>query len=196
MAIRDIDNLRKHLQWAIELEHATFPPYLCALYSIKAGHNKEAAEIVCSVLMEEMLHMTLASNILNAVGGSPQYDKPDFIATYPSNLPHSDGAIQVPLAKFSRDSIQILMKIEKPQEETAPPEDDNYETIAQFYRAIEEGLMTLHKELGTEKLFCGDPAKQVGRDSFSYGGSGGVIPVTDLGSALEALEEIVTRVKA
>ena len=191
MAVRDIDNLRKHLQWAIELEHATFPPYLTALYSIKEGHSKEAAEILCSVLMEEMLHMTLASNILNAIGGSPQYDKPDFIATYPSNLPHSDGAIQVPLAKFSRDSIETLMKIEKPEEEGAPPEDNNYETIAQFYRAIEEGLMTVSRELGQEGLFCGDPARQIRADSFSYGGSGGVIGVTDLGSALEALEEIV-----
>ena len=33
--IKTIKDLHEHLQWAIELEHATIPPYLCALYSIK-----------------------------------------------------------------------------------------------------------------------------------------------------------------
>ncbi|WP_222870067.1 ferritin-like protein [Actinomadura decatromicini] len=32
--IATLDELREHLQWAIELEHATRPPYLCALYSL------------------------------------------------------------------------------------------------------------------------------------------------------------------
>lgn len=43
MAITSIESLREHLQWALELEHATIPPYLCALYSIKKGHNVESA---------------------------------------------------------------------------------------------------------------------------------------------------------
>jgi hypothetical protein len=29
--IDTLDSLREHLQWAIDLEHATLPPYLCAL---------------------------------------------------------------------------------------------------------------------------------------------------------------------
>ncbi len=32
MPIATLDDLRTHLQWAIELEFATIPPYLCALY--------------------------------------------------------------------------------------------------------------------------------------------------------------------
>ena len=74
MAIRTVEDLREHLQWAIELEHSTLPPYLTALYSIKDGHNAEAAEVIQSVFLEEMLHMTLAANILNAVGGAPEID--------------------------------------------------------------------------------------------------------------------------
>jgi len=31
-AIDTLDDLREHLQWAIELEHTMLPPYLCALY--------------------------------------------------------------------------------------------------------------------------------------------------------------------
>jgi CDGSH-type Zn-finger protein len=191
MTVHDIESLRKHLQWAIQIEHTTIPPYLCALYTIKDGHNQEAAEILRSIFMEEMLHMTLAANILNAIGGSPQFDKPDFIATYPAYLPHSDRSFQVPLGKFSRPVIDTMMKFEKPEAEGAPPEDDNYETFGQFYDAIENGLIQLSKELGQERLFCGDPGRQITEDSFSYGGSGRIIAITDLDSALEALEEII-----
>ena len=56
MAIRSVEDLRRHLQWAVELEHATLPPYLTALYSIKDGHNREAVEVIHSVFLEEMLH--------------------------------------------------------------------------------------------------------------------------------------------
>ena len=87
MAITTVESLRKHLQWAIELEHSTLPPYLCALYSIEEGHNEEAAEVVHSVFMEEMLHLTLAANILNAIGGSPQIDTPSILPTFPTYLP-------------------------------------------------------------------------------------------------------------
>lgn len=191
MTIRNIDSLRRHLQWSIQIEHTTFPPYLCALYSIKDGHNQEAAEIICSIFMEEMLHMTLAANILNAIGGNPEIDKPDFIASYPAYLPHSDRSFQVSLGKFSRPIIDTMIKFEKPETEGAPPEDENYHTFGQFYDAIENGLMQLSKELGQEQLFCGDPGRQILDDSFNYAGSGRIIKVTDLGSALEALEEII-----
>ncbi|MFI6734901.1 ferritin-like domain-containing protein, partial [Nonomuraea sp. NPDC050451] len=40
--IDTLDSLREHLQWAIELEHATLPPYLCALYSLDPERNPEA----------------------------------------------------------------------------------------------------------------------------------------------------------
>jgi hypothetical protein len=31
-----LESVREHLQWAIELEQFTLPPYLCALYSLDA----------------------------------------------------------------------------------------------------------------------------------------------------------------
>ena len=76
MAITTLNDLRAHLQWAIELEHATIPPYLCALYSIKPGKNTDAAAAITSVFVEEMLHLTLAANVLNAIGGAPVIDAP------------------------------------------------------------------------------------------------------------------------
>jgi rubrerythrin len=138
MAITTIESLREHLQWAIEVEHCTIPPYLAALYSIKAGHNAEAREVVLSVLREEMLHMTLAANMLNAIAGKPQIDKPDFLRRYPLYLPHSSKSFMVPIAKFSREAIEVFLQIERPEGAETPRADDRYDTIGQFYRAIEE----------------------------------------------------------
>jgi len=39
------------LQQAIELEHATLPTYLYALYSIKPGKNQNIASLLLSVIM-------------------------------------------------------------------------------------------------------------------------------------------------
>lgn len=68
MPITDLPDLHRHLQWALQVEHTTIPPYLCALHSIPDGYNVEAATVIRSVVMEEMLHMTLVANVLNAVG--------------------------------------------------------------------------------------------------------------------------------
>ena len=148
MAIGSPEALRQHLQWALELEHATIPPYLCALYSISEDGNQEAAEVVRSVFMEEMLHMTLVANVLNAVGGSPRVDTPRMLPSYPTFLPHSNRAFEVSLEKFSPKAVETFMRIERPDEHHGLPEDDEFETIGQFYEAIEVGLRRLCDEAG------------------------------------------------
>src|ERR1700730_7630242 len=80
-------DLYDHLQGAIELEHSTIPPYLQALYSIKRGSNAIVADLIRSIVVEEMLHMTIAANVLNAIGGSPAINTPKFIPQYPGPLP-------------------------------------------------------------------------------------------------------------
>ena len=188
--IATLESLREHLQWAIELEHFTIPPYLCALYSLDPVRNAEAAEVVTSVLVEEMLHLTLAANLLNAVGGRPQIDTPRMLLPYPRPLPHSDGSFEVPLARFSPESLEIFLKIELPALPGAPPEGDQYESIGQFYDAIRLGLRELCEHLSEAHVFCGDPARQV-TDALVYSGGGSIVAVTSLDSALAALEEIV-----
>ena len=42
------------------LEFATIPPYLTAMYSIKAGENRQVYDVIRSVVMQEMLHMAQA----------------------------------------------------------------------------------------------------------------------------------------
>ena len=188
--IGSLDSLRRHLQWAVELEHATLPSYLCALYSLDSDRNPDAVDVVGSVFVEEMLHLALAANVLNAIGGRPRLDKPDMLPEYPRTLPHGDKAFQLSLLPFGMDAIEMFLQLERPEPPGAPPEADRYETIGQFYDAVEEGLRHLCRREGERAVFTGDPARQVTTGPFAHT-AGQLIAVDDLASALAALEEIV-----
>ena len=190
MTIDSVGSLRQHLQTAVEIEHATLPPYLCALYSIEEGSNTDAVAVIQSVVLEEMLHLTLAANVLNAVGGSPLLDAPNLLPAYPTFLPHSDRTVGLSLRPFSPEAVEAFMAIERPGRRDSPPEDDAFETIGQFYAAIEDALARLTADLGEAAVFSGDPARQVS-DALYYGGAGRIVAVTDLDSAKHALAEIV-----
>ncbi|MEV4234720.1 ferritin-like protein [Nocardia sp. NPDC050408] len=189
-AIQTLEDLRRHLQWAIELEHATIPPYLCALYSLEPGRNTDAAQVIGSVFVEEMLHLALAANLLNAVGGEPKIDAPELLPAYPHPLPHGDRSLQINLVPFGSIALEQFLAIEKPASADAQPESDEYETIGQFYAAIDAGIRVLCDTLGEDVVFCGDPGRQLNEMHFNSGG-GKVIPVHDLKSALSALAEII-----
>jgi hypothetical protein len=188
--ITSVESLREHLQWAIELEHTTIPPYLCALYSIEAGKNLGAVEVISSVVVEEMLHLTLAANLLNAVGGCPRLAIPKMMQGFPRPLPHGDRSFEISLLRFGFEAIETFLKIEQPSSTGSAPEGENYETIGQFYDAIRRGLRELSATLGEANVFSGDPARQI-TDEHIYSGSGSIIAVNNLASALVAVEEIV-----
>jgi hypothetical protein len=188
--ITTIAGLRAHLQWAIELEHATLPPYLCALYSLEPGTNDDARAMIGGVFVEEMLHLALAANVLNAVGGRPVLDGPRLLPPHPRRLPHSDPSLTVSLAPFGREALETFLRIERPAPRRGRPEADGYETIGQFYAAIEQGLKDLCDRLGESVVFSGDPSRQV-RDTHFRHSSGRMIAVDGLESALAALAEIV-----
>ena len=95
MVTIDKTELFKNLQTAIELEHSTIPPYLAAYFTIHQDTNAFAWEVIRSVFMEEMLHMTLACNIMNAVGGKPFIDHPKFIPSYPTEFHFADRKFDV-----------------------------------------------------------------------------------------------------
>ncbi|GAA2149444.1 ferritin-like protein [Humibacillus xanthopallidus] len=197
-------DLYPSLQAAIELEHATIPPYLTALFSIKQGHNSEAAAIIGSVVGEEMLHLTIACNVLNAIGGTPRIDDPTFIPSYPGPLPMGvHSSLTVGLAKLSRRLVHdVFMAIEEPESVihipdgvpralTAMAGQPEFATIGQFYAAIKEKLADLEDASGKQKetIFVGDPARQV-VDSRWYS-SAELFAVSGLASALAAIDVIV-----
>jgi hypothetical protein len=164
--------------------------YLCALYSLDPARNPSAVEVLTSIFVEEMLHMTLAANLLNAIGGRPEIDVPRMVPGYPRTLPHADRSLELSLLPFSVEGLEQLRAIERPARRGAPAESDGYETIGQFYEAIGAGIRRLLATLGEPAVFCGDPARQVA-DGDLYGGAGRLIAVHDLPSALAALDEIV-----
>ncbi|WP_244919266.1 ferritin-like protein [Nostoc commune] len=51
--ITTVDQLKYYLIQAMKIEHATIPPYMTALYSIKPGTNLEAFHIIRAVAVEE-----------------------------------------------------------------------------------------------------------------------------------------------
>lgn len=211
------EDLHMYLHAALKLEHATIPPYLTALYTIKPGTNIEAVEIIRSVMVEEMLHMVLVANVLNAVGGTPDIDRADFVPVYPTYLPDGETDFKVGLRAFSVEAIDTFLKIERPadSEETAhkirrnssapfellkglPRSEEekvqgmHYYSIGEFYEEIVHGLEYLANEMGEDKLFCGDPRRQVGKE-FYYNGGGEIITVKDLDTARAALNEIAVQ---
>jgi hypothetical protein len=188
--ISTLESLRRHVQGALELEHSTLPPYLCALFSIHAGTNPESVEVIRSVFIEEMLHLALAANVLNAIGGAPVLNQAGFVPVYPTTLPHSDGSFTVPLAPFTAETIEIFMKVERPGERHGESEADNFETIGQFYRAIEEGLKHLNMTMGHDAVFTGDPSRQITPEMLGFIGERRVVAVHNLKTALEAIDEI------
>jgi hypothetical protein len=199
-----IDVLRTHLMAATEVELTTIPPYLSALYSIEPGANKVAAKVIHSVVMEEMLHLALAANVLNAVGGAP--DLPGNAPVYPVAFPfHGPRPFEVGVGPLSDEALDTFLLIENPSHpsktarlaspEASKPrvlllaEQYEYETIGDFYSAVEEGLKALDEK---GDIFTGDPSRQVPKEFYGGSGQGGeIVEVKDLTTALAALEQIV-----
>lgn len=179
-AAADVAVLRDALQKAVELEHATIPAYLTALYSIKQGQNVEAAQILHSVAVQEMLHLTIAANVLNAIGGAPNIDHPGFIPVFPGPLPMGvHEGLAVGLEKLTRGLVyNTFMVIEEPEVQqhfplkaprlhaaapTPKPKApaSGYASIGDFYTAIIDKIT----ELG-QHIFTGDPVRQVVDDTW------------------------------
>jgi hypothetical protein len=105
--------LQDLLQTAILIEHSTIPPYLTALYSIKDGTNALASQIIRSVAVEEMLHLIMVCNVLNAIDIQPSVNKQENYPTYPMKLPMNVD-FYVGLETFSSNSIATFIAIESP----------------------------------------------------------------------------------
>ncbi len=149
--------LKTDLQTAIEIELATIPIYLYTYYSLVRNNESgetispaqlyanKAGGIIMSVAVEEMLHMSLSSNVLFAMGVAPQLYQ-HAPSAYPTGLPYHnptgpigpDGAtaVQIPLGKLGFEQLWHFLQIEYPEQWSAPPQDSDWDTIGQFYSYI------------------------------------------------------------
>jgi hypothetical protein len=179
------------LQTAIGVEIGTLPPYLYAMFSIPPGENVAAANLIKSVLLQEMVHMCLACNILNALGGTPKLTPPVYPGPLPGDIgPIGGDALVIRLLPLSECAMQQGMNIEQPEEipdfpvrtaltAKAPARG----TIGQFYAALDAYLKTLPAGAWSADR------NQITDDQFF---AGQLFAIGDYDDAHRAIEEIVS----
>lgn len=170
--------------------------------------NKVGATIM-SVVMEEMLHMSLSSNLKQALIGQPLLTGRS-PSVYPTCLPGHEPEFDIDLAPFSLDQLMTFLKIESPDplpEATPLVKAIPYKTIGQFYDMIEKCLEQYDKKL---KYSQTRPQLVPGRRYYATNNidtvyydinhkaqymdaddSGDLVHVLDLKSAKKAIRQIV-----
>lgn len=201
---------------AAEIEHGLMCCYLFSAYSLKRGEedglSRADAEMVArwrgaivDVAIDEMLHLALVTNLLTAIGSAPHFERQNF----PVPPGYHPAGVVVALAPFSLETMQHFVFLERPEGVVAPdgkgfeaparyeraatrgrlvPSAQDYATVGHLYRGIRAGLTRLAEGYGEARLFVGDPAAQVGPDLAPLDG---ILAVTDLASALAAVDTIV-----
>ncbi len=147
-----IDDLKVHLQYAVDLEFWTIPFYMSAMYSI-TDPSTEAYQLIQSVVYQEMLHVQLAANVANAFGAEcVKFKEP----VYGEGIPHLDFKKDDPnpepdftpwssdIGPLDTERINAMCLIEYPEWGTLPPGELNahtkdYGSIGEFYQAVTFG---------------------------------------------------------
>jgi CDGSH-type Zn-finger protein/uncharacterized Fe-S cluster protein YjdI len=205
------------LHEASEIEHHLMCCYLYAAFSLKRVEPRwtpaQRASVqrwrqtILSVAYEEMTHLTLVCNLVNALGGSPHVNRPPF----PIDAGPYPAGFVIRLQPFSEATIEHFMFLERPSTQTlsdaagfAPPRDyqraipagrlspgpRDYATVGELYDVLTQSLEACCADGGEAQLFIGDPARQV---DATLAPLPGVIAVTDLASARQAIATIVTQ---
>ena len=211
---------REHLWWllveASELEHMIMCQYLFAEFTLKNGtadgltvEQAEAVErwrkTISGIAVEEMLHLALVCNLLTAIGAAPTFSRPNF----PQLSGYFPSRLQLDLLPFGEQALRQFLYLERPEgmerepaegfvptappraaltPEEAMPRGQEYDTVGRLYRGVANGLRGLVSSLGESGVFIGPPRAQATPERFQWPQ---LIAVTDLASALAAVEEII-----
>ncbi|GAA3073730.1 ferritin-like domain-containing protein [Streptosporangium carneum] len=161
------------LQSAVALELATIPPYLYGLFSIK-DPSCDVAVHIRKIVLQEMLHMGLACNLLTAAGGTPAVKAAarSYPTPLPGNIRHEELTVYLEgLAAAPCDDNDVVkkvfMEIEMPETPVAHAQrgDDAYPTIGLFYKAVRDAFdacsahlpyaqqRQLEARIGDDKIF-------------------------------------------
>jgi CDGSH-type Zn-finger protein/uncharacterized Fe-S cluster protein YjdI len=205
------------LHEAAEIEHNLMCCYLYAAFSLKrvdpAWSSAQADAVqrwrdaILSVVYEEMAHLALVGNLMSALGGTPNFNRPNFPV---DSGPYPAGFV-IRLQPFSAETVEHFKFLERPSHQqvaegagfeprkhyrrTVPegrlsPGARDYATVGELYALIEDALQAACAAAGERALFCGDPALQLDAQLAPLNG---VAPVTDLASACRAIETIVAQ---
>jgi hypothetical protein len=188
-AHRDVAWLREALQSAIALEHSTLPLYTASMLSLEV-QNYTTYNVIRSVLMEEMVHMAIAANMLSALGGTPRIR--DLDPGYPRfGLPGGvEPDLQVGLAKLSKRQLANFMRLEAPFFLLAPEHTtESYPTIGRLYLAIKDAINGNADEVRAA-FAAGGPANQVG-DNIGFNTFSPDLPMDPIEQLNRGIDEIL-----
>jgi hypothetical protein len=164
---------------------STIPPYLYAAYSIK-DQESDARKVIASVVVEEMLHLALTTNLLLALGGEPDFGR----GLSPPTRPPAHHKPDLPRTRAARPADRTPWRSSDPRP-AAPPEPDEYETLGRSIRP-RRGAAPF---VGHDRLFDHQPDRH-GR-SLLYGPvarrATAHLYIHDLDSATRALRSSSTR---
>lgn len=150
LAATHIKDVREMVGNAVILELATLPTYYTGIFSIKPGKNAEAKALTHSVAFEEMLHLTLASNLLISIGGSPAIYKDGSTLEFPTPLPNMvDPSLKVELASMEKGQIyNVYMGIEHPDTTAILPGEEKLHPVALNYLAAKKENEKSYNSIG------------------------------------------------
>jgi hypothetical protein len=179
---RDDDWLTMMLGYAVKLELSTIPPYLSALWSIKdptAPGSSVVYNLILGIVLQEMLHMGLACNMLTTIGGTPEINAN--IPSYPGPLPGGvRPELTVYLSGLTRPVVSdVFMQIEIPEWMLTQTYGPTYPTIGAFYTAILERIQADPPPMSGQRQLT----MQIGNDE--------VFPILTPADAEKAINEIM-----
>lgn len=194
MDIDTVAHLHANLRVALQIELATIPPYLYAMYSI-ADRASRPSLLIRSIVAEEMLHAALVGNIMLATGADPDFTNADLVPLFPMELPHHEPPLELSLQPCSEPLIRdVFLRLEAPDTGEVAEVTGNYRSLGQFYHSLETGLERLaaaRNLFATPQLDSQLSANAYSPVHLDVDESGGLHVVRDLETALNATEIIV-----
>lgn len=203
---------------AAELEHNLLCCYLYAAFSLKTNTGEGCSDaelqavrrwrsLIFEVSREEMAHLVVVNNLIAAIGGTAHFNRPNF----PVAPGYHPADVVVALRPFSVATLDHFIFLERPagsplkdgegfEPPPGPPRTAlplalmpcarDYSTIGEFYDEIRACFTQLTAAIGERSVFVGAPGAQI---PGSAAGLPGVETITDLASAIRAIDFIVTQ---
>ncbi|WPD21654.1 MAG: ferritin-like domain-containing protein [Candidatus Electrothrix scaldis] len=139
--------VQQHAKVAADVELYTIPFYTTVMTSIK-DVNSEAYKIIQGILIEEMMHLQLASNLCVALDTTPQFNSPNFHCDIPYLKP--GVVLNADMEPLNENSLRVMLAIETPESvlagngDSTPNGNDTpqypYSSIGEMYNALFTGI--------------------------------------------------------
>jgi hypothetical protein len=198
------EELINALTEAAELEHGLLCQYIFAALSMKKHPSEDVTwpqvelirgweRHVLRVAREEMAHLGTVSNLLTAIGGAPQFRRPNFpqqARYFPVPLGDDVQHVEFTLEPFSISALDRFIRFEMPEEklrvtlEAVAPDPIEYVTVGDLYSQIREAFETLDER----ELFIGP---RMAQDTDDWAANLKLRNVVDRASAVKAINDII-----